>query len=245
MRLLPRKPASRIRRFYLILLLVAGTPLTALFIPGLVVFLLAQVLLLWSYGLLRRKEELATEGPYAIVRNPVYCAMLSGNIAFFLLAGGGVALPDDRKIALLLHVGNIWLNWPVLVAFLLFLPFGVAHYLRRIKKEEKELSCLFGGEWEDFCRATPWRLVPLPWRFFSRRALLFTWSGEVALRNRVFTRVTKYAFWCYVFTAKWFWLRLDGGGGFWVFWFLLAGAVLVALYFLFARVEARFERFSN
>ena len=246
MKLLPAKPASRIRRLYLLFLLLAGTPLTPLFIAGAILLLLSEALIFWSYGLLRRKEELAVGGPYALVRNPVYCGVIFANTAFFLLAGAGLALPCDAKVAVAVSLNGVAINPPVLAAFVLFLPFSVFHYLRRIRREEAELSAAFGSDWQAFCTETPNRLLPRFWRLLSRRTLLFVWSGEVALRNRVASRITKYALWGAFFCAKWFWLRLSGGVfGWWVAFFGAAVFALALLYAAFRRIEGRFKRFSN
>ena len=244
--MLPAKPASRIRRLYLLLLLLAATPLTPLFIVSAVLLLLSEALIFWSYGLLRRKEELAVSGPYALVRNPVYCGVICANTAFFLLAGAGIALPADAKLAVTVTLNRVAINLPVLAAFSLFLPFSIFHYLRRIRREEADLSAAFGSDWEAFCTKTPNRLLPRFWRLLSQRTLLFVWSGEVALRNRVASRVTKYALWAALFCAKWFWMRLSCGVlGWWLAWFGAVVLALALLYVAFKRIESRFKRFSN
>jgi len=245
-KLLPAKPASRIRRLYLLLLLITATPLTSLLIVGSVALLLSEALVFWSYGLLRRKKELAVNGPYALVRNPVYCGVICANTAFFVLAGAGIALPANAKSAVVVALNGVAINPPVLAAFALFLPFSVFHYLRRIRREEAELSAAFGSDWQAFCTDTPNRLLPRFWRILSQRTLLFVWSGEVALRNRVASRITKYVLWAALFWAKWFWLRVCCGVLGWRLAFF--GAVVLALallYLAFKRIERRFERFSN
>lgn len=75
-------------------------------------------------------NKLVTDGPYCLIRNPMYCGTL--------LIGTGI-------ISILL---NFW--WlPVFLIIYLFI------YLPQIYKEEKILLKRFGEDYEKYCRRTP------------------------------------------------------------------------------------------
>jgi protein-S-isoprenylcysteine O-methyltransferase Ste14 len=75
-------------------------------------------------------HELVMRGPYAVVRNPIYLAMLG-----MLIASG---LASTR--------------WPVLVVALVIFQIGTAI---RIRSEEKILREAFGAEFEEYARRVP------------------------------------------------------------------------------------------
>ena len=75
-------------------------------------------------------HKLVTEGPYSLVRNPIYTGMFG----------------------MLLATGIILTRWPVLVvAIILFL----ATTMWRIRIEEKLLRGQFGAEFEQYCARVP------------------------------------------------------------------------------------------
>lgn len=98
---------------------------------GIVLMILGEGIRFWALGFMEKKgQKLATNGPYAFVRNPLYV----GN--FFL--GLGVAV-------------IVW-NWAILVIFLIgFL--GI--YAGTIRGEEKHLQDMFGKPYEDYCKHVP------------------------------------------------------------------------------------------
>jgi len=101
-------------------LLVVGAALTVLglFIRG------------WSAGTIHKDEELATSGPYAFTRNPLYLG------SFFIGAGVAVA-------------GGHWF-WP-----LIFLAFYTAVYTRTMAGEAAHLNELFPAEYGAYASAVP------------------------------------------------------------------------------------------
>ena len=98
---------------------------------GAVLMVLGEMIRFWALGFMEKKgQKLATSGPYAFVRNPLYV----GN--FFL--GLGVVV--------------IVSNWIVLAIFLVgFL--GI--YAGTIRGEEKHLREMFGKTFEDYCKNVP------------------------------------------------------------------------------------------
>jgi len=93
------------------------------------------VLQLWCFGSLHKQRTLATNGPYKVVRNPMYLAR------FLLLAG------------CLMFLGN----WLLLAAF------AVVYYyymVNRVRREEARLLQVFGEPYREYCRQVS-RFVPL------------------------------------------------------------------------------------
>lgn len=93
----------------------------------------------WSSGTIIKNKALATEGPYSLVRNPLYV----GNF----LIGLGVAVMGGRFLLIVLFLAG-------------FIPV----YRALVAKEEKYLLGAYGETFEAYCREVP-RFLPrrLPW----------------------------------------------------------------------------------
>lgn len=138
-----------------LVILVLARPLPGRIVPGLILVLLGQLLRFWGVGCitLYRGEEvkaqrLATWGPYALVRNPLYVA-------------NGV-----------LGLGWAWMsgNVPTLVfATAFYVLYGVLI----VPHEEAFLARKFGQEYEDYKKRVG-RFVP---KNFSREALSHVGAG--------------------------------------------------------------------
>jgi protein-S-isoprenylcysteine O-methyltransferase Ste14 len=88
----------------------------------------------WASGHIRKTRELAVDGPYSLVRNPLYLGSF--------IVGAGVVLTG----------GSIW--W--LLGFAAaFLPV----YFRKMRQEEAHLAALFGATFDEYRRRVP-RFVP-------------------------------------------------------------------------------------
>jgi protein-S-isoprenylcysteine O-methyltransferase Ste14 len=83
-------------------------------------------------------HELIRSGPYAIVRNPIYLAMLG------MLFATGLAVS----------------RWPALAAAIVVFVIGTEI---RIRSEEGLLRANFGPKFEEYARAVP-AFLPLKWR---------------------------------------------------------------------------------
>jgi protein-S-isoprenylcysteine O-methyltransferase Ste14 len=80
-------------------------------------------------------HNLVTQGPYRVVRNPIYTGM------FGMLVATGIVLA----------------RWPaVLIAIAIFL----AATMQRIRVEERLLRSQFGAEFEQYCEQVPNALLP-------------------------------------------------------------------------------------
>lgn len=108
----------------------------------------------WSAGTIRKNEELATTGPYAFTRNPLYVGSF--------LVGTGVAI-----------AGGQWI-WP-----LVFLSFYAAVYPSAMLAEARRLAGLFPERYAVYARAVPGfvpRLTPYRDSAVADRPAGFHWS---------------------------------------------------------------------
>jgi protein-S-isoprenylcysteine O-methyltransferase Ste14 len=110
----------------------------------------------WAAGTLRKERELATTGPYAWIRNPLYFG------SFLMMVGFGMLIHDP--ITLWIVAGPVaWLYW------------------QAVKSEERRMAQLFPAEWPRYRSAVPrfvpWRIAPLS---------VADWSLAQWLRNQEF-----------------------------------------------------------
>ncbi|MDH3410216.1 MAG: isoprenylcysteine carboxylmethyltransferase family protein, partial [Gammaproteobacteria bacterium] len=136
-----------------VLFVVIAKPLPwALYLTSVVV-VIGVAIRMWASGFILKNEQLATNGPYALVRHPLY----SGNILVIYAFAGA---------------SGVWWTFVVATAFLLF------YYPTAIEYEDRKLSAIFGDEWHAFARNTP-ALVPA---FGSReRDLGGHWSFKTSM----------------------------------------------------------------
>ncbi len=113
----------------------------------------------WAAGILRKQAQLATDGPYALVRHPLY-------LGSFLMMLGFCALIDDAE--------NIW--------FVLGPIAGL--YLLGILSEERMLGERFGALWTEYAESVP-RIVPRR----LRPEVFATWSRSQWLKNHEYRAV--------------------------------------------------------
>lgn len=107
-------------------------------------------------GHLRKQEALATSGPYAWTRNPLY-------LGSALLAGG------------LAVAGRTWPGAALVVAY-----FAV-FYPAVMRREEQELRARYGPVFDDYCARVP-LFWPRPPRSRAGESAGFSWQRY--LRNR-------------------------------------------------------------
>ncbi len=120
-----------------------AAPTWSSFWAGLPLVLLGTWIRSWAAGHLKRNKELATSGPYAYVRDPLYLGR------FFLLCG----------FAVMAAAPITWLLFAIglLVFFLNYMP-------RKLRKETARLEKHFGQAYVDYKNAVR-SLVPRlrPW----------------------------------------------------------------------------------
>ncbi len=134
------------------LAVVLARPTALTLKAGFVFILLGEALRFWAAGHLVRKKELATSGPYAYLRDPLYAGRLFLLIGFCIMGG--------PRCMLLLAAG-------LAVFFCSYMP-------RKYKKEVAWLGDIFGEEYTRYAaqvRSLIPRLTPYPhsarnsWRF--------------------------------------------------------------------------------
>lgn len=154
-----RYQRHRFRQFvgisFLILLTGVGQPRPQWYLPGLLLALVGIAVRLWASGHVKKNKVLATDGPYAFVRHPLYV----GNhliMAGFCLASG------------------LW--W----SFALWAAIGLYFYPQTIRHEDRKLAALFPGQWEPWAERT-WALIPRLTPYRSGPAA--EWSLRQSLRQ--------------------------------------------------------------
>lgn len=105
-------------------------PTPALFAVGTVLAVLGALVRMYASGYIAKNQELATEGPYSLVRHPLY----TGNM--LLLAGFTVA-------------SGLWWAWLVSAWFWWF------YYPTAIEYEDRKLRRIFGEPCAQWQRLTP------------------------------------------------------------------------------------------
>jgi protein-S-isoprenylcysteine O-methyltransferase Ste14 len=132
----------RLRAVWLLILpfLYFARPTVTTLIAGGALALAGALIRGWAAGFLRKNQRLATSGPYAFTRNPLY-------LGSFLI-GLGVTI-----------AGNV-------VAFVvLFVLFFLGIYLRVARREARFLEEKFGDEFRRWAQDVPLFLPrPTPWR---------------------------------------------------------------------------------
>jgi protein-S-isoprenylcysteine O-methyltransferase Ste14 len=105
---------------------------------GIALVVLGEIVRFWSAGYIAKDSVIATGGPYAHVRNPLYFGSLLLAVGYGLISGLGIG--------------------GVLFTLTLFLVF----HLAAIFYEEKFLKNKFGQPYLDYVARVP-RLLPSPW----------------------------------------------------------------------------------
>jgi len=84
----------------------------------------------WAAGTLRKKKQLATSGPYAWIRNPLYFG------SFLMMVGFGTLVQDP--LTLWIVIGPVaWLYW------------------QAVRSEERHLAEIFPDQWPQYAAAVP------------------------------------------------------------------------------------------
>ncbi len=119
---------------------------------GLALLLIGQAIRLWSAGHISKDRAVATGGPYAWVRNPLYFGSLFISVGFAVIAN------------------TLWGYLLVLAQFLFF-------YMLAILSEERYLKAHLGEEYAAYTAAVP-RFWPTRGRYAKAEGR-FSW-GQVA-----------------------------------------------------------------
>lgn len=136
-------------------------------IVGAVLLVLGEMVRFWAAGCIHKDNVIATTGPYAFVRNPLY-------FGSFLLALGYAFLSGMGLISVIV----------ILVLFLIF-------HLAAIITEEHSLTNAFGESYTGYKRHVP-RLIPRPWPYKREgdEAIAFSWKQAAYNREPTTALVT-------------------------------------------------------
>ena len=149
---------DRYRQFigfaFVILVSAAGAPKTILFWLGTIFVFLGIAARLWASGHIKKNKALATDGPYAYVRHPLYVGNILLGIGFSIASG-------------------LWWSAPLFILILL------VFYPPAIKYEDAKLHRLFGQDWEKW-QAKTRALIP---RFDAGSGPAGEWSFTQSLRQ--------------------------------------------------------------
>lgn len=132
-----------------------ASPRPDMFWGGAVIALLGILVRLYASGFVMKNKELATDGPYAFVRHPLY----TGNILMLV----GFCLAN----------GEIW-PWLVGVFFLWF------WYPTAISYEDNKLERIFGDSWRAWSANTP---ALMPRRVSGNQLSENHWSFMKSMRE--------------------------------------------------------------
>jgi len=145
---------------------VLAQPTPRLLAAGAAIAAAGIVLRAWAAGYLRKGEVLATAGPYAHLRHPLYLG------SAFITAGLAVA------------AGRVWLG-------LLLVALFVALYVPVLLREEAELRARFSDSYARYAAAVP-RLLPRlrPSAIGGDAAQRFNW--QLYRRNREYNALLGY-----------------------------------------------------
>lgn len=130
-------------------------PLPAPFLIGAVFVLLGCLVRIYASGYIVKNKQLATDGPYSLVRHPLY----TGNL--LVLIGFTVACAQ-------------W--WAPIVAIL----FWWFYYPTAIQYEDRKLHRIFGEAWEQWSRTVP---AVIPRRLWPKGPA--SWSLLTSVRQNV------------------------------------------------------------
>jgi protein-S-isoprenylcysteine O-methyltransferase Ste14 len=158
--------------------LVLARPSPGAIAAGAVLFAAGAAVRTWAAGHIRKREALATTGPYAHTRNPLY-------FGSFLMACGGLVMARNAVLAAA------------------FLAVAVPVYRLVILKEERFLAGAFGETFAAYVREVP-RFFPrlvvprasrgsFDWGLVRRHRELRAWAGGAALTL--------------LMLARWYWTR--------------------------------------
>jgi protein-S-isoprenylcysteine O-methyltransferase Ste14 len=160
---------------FVLLVSLLGQPTKQMLIAGGVVALVGALIRLWASGHVKKNKVLATDGPYAYVRHPLYV----GNI--LILVGFSMA-------------SMLWWSFPLMIFLILF------YYPPAISYEDNKLKNAFGEQWENWSKDIH-ALIP----GFSKKAgsASSDWSFKQSLFQNLEPVIVLYLIWCiYMLYAK-------------------------------------------
>jgi len=139
----------------IILLIIFAKPQLPLFLVGVPLIAVGEVVRLWAAGHLSKNREVTTTGPYAYVKNPLYLGTFLIMVGFCFLASQWI----------ILAVGLAGF-------FVYYAPF-------KKKAEADRLRQIFGSAWDDYDQSVP-DYIPRLTPYEKRGQHRWEWSRVVS-----------------------------------------------------------------
>ncbi len=153
---------------FVLLVSLLGQPQETLLYIGTAIAIVGMVVRMWAAGYVMKNKELATTGPYAYVRHPLYVGNILLLVAFSLAS-------------------SLWWSF-LLMAFLLWF-----YYPPTISYEDNKLHNIFGEDWENWSKDIN-ALIPT----FGKKAgtAKSDWSFKKSLMQNGEPVIVVYLIWC-------------------------------------------------
>ena len=153
---------------FVLLVSLLGDPQQTLLYIGTGIALVGMAIRMWAAGYVMKNKELATTGPYAYVRHPLYVGNIVLLVAFSLAS-------------------SLWWAFVLMAALLWF------YYPPTISYEDNKLKNLFGEEWENWSKNIH-ALIPT----FGKNAgsAKSEWSFKKSLMQNGEPVIVIYLIWC-------------------------------------------------
>ena len=107
-----------------------AAPTPELFVVGAAIAILGALFRFYASGFIVKNKQLATNGPYSLVRHPLYTGNLLLLIGFTFASGQ-------------------W--WTIVISF----AFWFFYYPAAVEYEDRKLSAIFGDAWQAWSRDVP------------------------------------------------------------------------------------------
>jgi len=154
-----------------VLFAVVASPVSWALYSATLIVVIGVAVRMWASGFILKNEQLATNGPYALVRHPLY----SGNILIIYAFAGA---------------SGLWWTFVVATAFLLF------YYPPAIEYEDRKLAKIFGDAWQAFGKSTP---ALIPALGGHERDLRGHWSFKTSMTRNAEPVIAVFLFACFFF----------------------------------------------
>lgn len=160
---------------FVLLVSLLGSPEPMLLYIGTGIAAVGTLVRLWASGYVMKNKELATTGPYAYVRHPLYV----GNILLLV----GFSLASSQWWSFVLMAALLWFYYPPTIAY-----------------EDNKLRGIFGEDWENWAKDIH-ALIPT----FGSKAgsVKSAWSFKKSLMQNAEPVIVLYLIGClYILYAK-------------------------------------------
>jgi len=132
-----------------------SSPVRSLYMAGALVVLLGCLVRIYASGYIVKNKQLATDGPYSLVRHPLY----TGNLLILI----GFTLACGQWWAPVVAIGFWWFYYPAAISY-----------------EDRKLHRIFGPAWAQWSQTVP---AVIPRRFWPTGPA--SWSLMTSVRQNV------------------------------------------------------------